>query len=64
VSDLLADIATAVGLMLVFEGILPFCVPNRWRKMASQLAMVDNRAMRFIGLLSMLTGLCLLVLWR
>jgi len=50
--------------MLVFEGILPFCVPNRWRKMASQLAMVDNRAMRFIGLLSMLTGLCLLVLWR
>jgi uncharacterized protein YjeT (DUF2065 family) len=61
---LLQDIATAVGLMLVFEGIMPFCLPNRWRKMASQMAVVDNRTMRAIGLFSMLIGLGLLLFLR
>jgi len=47
--------------MLVFEGIIPFLSPNRWRDMAASLAEVDNRSMRFIGLFSMLIGLCLLI---
>ncbi len=58
------DIGKAIGLMLVFEGIIPFLAPRRWRNMAQVLATIDERAMRIIGLLSMLVGLVLLVIWR
>jgi uncharacterized protein YjeT (DUF2065 family) len=58
------DIGKAIGLMLVFEGIMPFLAPRRWRHMAQVLAATDERAMRVIGLLSMLVGLALLVIWR
>lgn len=58
------DIGKAIGLMLVFEGIMPFLAPHRWRNMAQALATADERAMRIIGLLSMLVGLALLVIWR
>jgi len=61
---MLEDIARAVGLMLVFEGIMPFLSPNRWRNMAQVLASIDERSMRLIGLLSMLLGLMLLIFWR
>ncbi len=56
---MLEDIGRAVGLMLVFEGIMPFLSPNRWRNMAQVLASIDERSMRLIGLLSMLLGLML-----
>jgi len=58
---MLEELGRAAGLMLVFEGIIPFLSPNRWRDMAASLAEVDNRSMRFIGLFSMLIGLCLLI---
>lgn len=58
---MLEEIVRALGLMLVFEGIIPFLSPNRWRDMAASLANVDNRAMRSVGLLSMLIGLFLLI---
>jgi uncharacterized protein YjeT (DUF2065 family) len=58
------DIGKAIGLMLVFEGIIPFLAPRRWRNMAQVLATTDERAMRIVGLLSMLVGLALLVIWR
>jgi uncharacterized protein YjeT (DUF2065 family) len=58
---MLEELGRAVGLMLVFEGIIPCLSPNRWRDMAASLAEVDNRSMRFIGLFSMLIGLCLLI---
>lgn len=58
---MLEELGRAVGLMLVIEGIIPFLSPNRWRDMAASLAEVDNRSMRFIGLFSMLIGLCLLI---
>jgi uncharacterized protein YjeT (DUF2065 family) len=61
---MLDDVGRAIGLMLVFEGILPFLAPKRWRKMAQVLATIDDRSMRIIGLLSMLGGLALLVFWR
>ncbi|MDP6197599.1 MAG: DUF2065 domain-containing protein, partial [Porticoccaceae bacterium] len=48
---MLEEIVRALGLMLVFEGIIPFLSPNRWRDMAASLANVDDRAMRSVGLL-------------
>ena len=64
VQALLQDIATAVGLMMVFEGIMPFCLPSRWRSMIGRIAVMDNRSMRSIGLVSMLIGLSILVFLR
>lgn len=64
VQALLQDIATAVGLMMVFEGIMPFCLPERWRRMIGRIAVMDNRSMRSIGLVSMLIGLSILVFLR
>ena len=58
---MLEELGRAVGLMLVFEGIIPFLSLNRWRNMAASMANVDNKSMRFIGLFSMLIGLCLLI---
>jgi len=61
---MLEDIGRAVGLMLVFEGIMHFLSPNRWCNMAKVLATIAERSMRLIGLLSMLLGLMLLIFWR
>mgnify|MGYP001262787876 FL=1 len=61
---MLEDIGRAVALMLVFEGILPFVAPKRWREMAKVLATIDDRSMRSIGLFSMVGGLLLLFIFR
>ena len=58
------DIGRAIALMLVFEGILPFVTPTRWREMAKALAIIDDRSMRSIGLFSMVGGLLLLFIFR
>jgi hypothetical protein len=61
---MLDDIVRAIALMLVFEGILPFVAPNRWREMAKVLSTIDEGSMRSIGLFSMVGGLLLLFIFR
>lgn len=56
------NLAVAVCLMLVIEGIIPFLAPGRWRKMLAMLDQIDDNTMRLIGLASMLTGTALLYL--
>ncbi|MGB0450155.1 MAG: DUF2065 domain-containing protein [Porticoccaceae bacterium] len=60
----LKDIGTAICLMLVLEGIIPFLSPARWRNMVQLLATVDDRTMRAVGFFSMLAGAGLLFLLR
>lgn len=52
----------ALSLVLVIEGIVPFLYPKRWRRLVAQMAMIDDKTMRIIGLMSMLSGLGLLFL--
>jgi len=54
------DLLVALCLVLIIEGILPFLSPRSWRQMASQVAQLDDRGMRVMGLSSMLIGLALL----
>ena len=54
------ELAVAFCLMLVIEGIIPFVNPGRWRQMLMMLDRIDDRAMRMIGLGSMLSGTALL----
>ena len=54
------DLLIALCLVLIIEGILPFLSPRSWRQMASQVAQLDDRSMRLMGLSSMLIGVVLL----
>ncbi len=56
------DLAVALCLMLVIEGIIPFIDPRRWRRMLQMLDQVDDRMVRIIGLCSMLVGTIMLTL--
>ncbi|MHB8473798.1 MAG: DUF2065 domain-containing protein [Gammaproteobacteria bacterium] len=54
------DLLAALALLLVMEGILPFLSPKALRKTLQQMSALDDRALRVIGLVSMLAGLALL----
>ena len=55
---------TAIALMLVIEGVLPFLLPTLWRETFRRLTEMSDGQVRFIGLTSMLAGLLLLYLTR
>lgn len=55
---------TAIGLLFVFEGILPFLSPHFWRWLMQQMFIQSDRALRMMGLVSMLLGLALVVIAR
>ena len=61
---MLEDIIRAVGLLLVFEGVLPFLMPKRWQAILLTISSSDQRSIRAIGLTSMLFGLSMLILIR
>jgi uncharacterized protein YjeT (DUF2065 family) len=58
------DLATALCLVLVIEGLLPFLSPGTWRGLMAQLLGSDDRSLRLAGLVSMLLGATLLYLVR
>lgn len=56
------ELLVGLCLLLVLEGILPFAAPEQWRGLLQQIAQLDRRAIRLLGLGSMLTGTGLLYL--
>jgi uncharacterized protein YjeT (DUF2065 family) len=53
---------TAFGLMLVLEGILPLIVPKVWRQTFQRMIALNDGQLRFIGIISMLAGLLLILI--
>jgi uncharacterized protein len=53
-------IVAALGLFLIFEGILPFVAPRLWRRMVATIAQQSDRSLHVTGLICMLIGLFLL----
>ncbi len=51
----------ALGLVLVFEGLMPMLAPMRWRRLFEQLLQLQDGQIRFFGLFMVLAGL--VVLW-
>ncbi|APZ43542.1 DUF2065 domain-containing protein [Acidihalobacter ferrooxydans] len=51
---------TALGLLFVLEGILPFLTPHGMRRAMLQTAQLPDKVLRIIGLVSMLLGLVML----
>lgn len=50
----------ALGLMLVFEGLLPFVAPQAWRETFRRMIALKDGQLRFVGLISIVSGLLLL----
>lgn len=59
-SEFLHELAIGFCLMLVLEGMIPFLYPQRWRQLVQQLALVNDRTLRVLGLASMLLGVLML----
>lgn len=58
------ELLTAMGLLLVLEGIFPFLRPDLWREGVRQIARMEDRALRIAGLVSMIAGVLLIYLIR
>lgn len=49
----------ALGLMLVFEGLMPMLAPTRWRRLFEQLLQLQDGQIRFFGVFMVLLGLAI-----
>jgi uncharacterized protein YjeT (DUF2065 family) len=58
------ELAVALCMVLVIEGILPFLSPRRWRSVAAMAGRVDDTTVRLLGLSSMVVGTTLLYFVR
>ena len=58
------DLLTALALVLVIEGIVPFVSPQSLRRMLETVSQLDNRSLRITGLVSMVLGVFMLYLVR
>ncbi|WP_119967447.1 DUF2065 domain-containing protein [Simplicispira lacusdiani] len=56
------SIWTAVALVLLIEGLVPFVSPAGWRRMFAQLVQLRDGQIRFFALVSMAAGALMLVL--
>lgn len=52
-------ILTAVGLVLVLEGLLPFLAPGAYRDTVQRVSQLRDGQLRFLGLAAILAGLLL-----
>ena len=55
------DLAAAIGLLLVIEGIMPFLSPRAIRRALERMLAMDDGKFRVAGAASMVAGI--LVLW-
>ncbi len=53
---------TALGFMLVIEGILPLLMPQAWRDTFRRMVELKDGQLRFVGLASIVGGLILILL--
>lgn len=58
------DILTALALVFVIEGIMPFINPAGLRRVMLMASQLDNTSLRLVGIGSMLLGTLLLYLVR
>ena len=57
------SLLSALALMLVIEGVLPFLSPTAWRNVFQRAIQLTDGQIRFLGLSSMVAGLAALLLF-
>lgn len=58
------ELLSALALVLILEGIMPFINPEGLRRVFLLAAQLDNATLRFVGITSMLLGLIILYIAR
>lgn len=58
------EILTALALVFVIKGMLPFISPAKYRQMVSEITRLNDNQIRNIGLSVMIAGLLLLFFVR
>ena len=58
------EILTALALVFVIEGMLPFISPAKYRRMVAEIAQLRDSQIRNIGLVVMIVGLLVLFMVR
>ena len=58
------DLWAAFALYLVIEGLMPFLNPGGMKRTLLQLAQLEERTLRTVGLVSMIAGAILLYFVR
>ena len=58
------EILTAVSLLLIIEGMLPFIRPSRYKQLVAQIVQLSDNQLRIFGLSAMIAGLLLLFIVR
>ena len=55
-------VLTAIALILVMEGILPFLSPQQMRRMLIRIVQQNDRTLRIVGFVTMVSGAILMYL--
>jgi uncharacterized protein YjeT (DUF2065 family) len=58
------EILTALALVFVIEGMLPFISPSKYRQMVAEITQLSDSNIRSVGLIVMIAGLVLLFFVR
>ena len=58
------EILTAVALVCVLEGLLPFAAPAKYREMVAEISRLSDNSLRSVGLAIIIAGLLLLFFVR
>lgn len=58
------EILTALALVLVIEGLLPFAAPGRYRQMVAEIVRLSDNHIRTVGLVVIVAGLLVLYVVR
>lgn len=56
------ELLSALALVMVIEGILPFLSPRSMRQYMAQMSQLDDKTLRVTGLVAMIAGVLLLYL--
>ena len=56
-------LASAIGLVLVLEGLLPFLNPGAWRRLFERAVQLSDAQIRALGLSSLAIGVAILLVF-
>ncbi len=59
---MIINFLSAMALVFVFEGLMPFIFPEKWKALLRKIIEQDVRALRMVGFVSMLVGVILLTI--
>jgi uncharacterized protein len=58
----MAELLTAIAIVMILEGALPFVSPRLWRNTFSKLIELSDGQIRFVGLIAIALGVVGLLL--